>query len=238
MGFGILFFGYFLLLDLPYQTLTNICAAAIMLLALYKLAYLNTNMKRAFRVCSVFLIFAAYEAIADALGMLFAIEFGGVILNTASYLLRNVLIGMLSVLMLLGMRDVAYEVGLKRLSKKCDIYSKITLAVYVLNLTVPPDLSTIFGGTDGAVYTQFFLSVITTLFTLFILLMNCFNIYSCYAEICMPEDKDASVHEPKKSKIGFVNKFKEHEDERRREYAEYRFEKMKKRAERRQNKKK
>ncbi len=238
MGFGTLFFGYFILLDLPYQTLTNVCAAAIMILALYKLSYLNANMKRAFRVCSVFLVFAGYEAVVDALDMLFSIEFGGVALNTASYLIRNVLIGMLSVLMLLGMKDVSAEIGLNKLSKKCDIYSKITLTVYVFNLTVPPDLSTIFGATPTAIYIHYFLLVITTILTLYVLVMNCLNIYSCYAKICMPSDNDAKEREAKKSRSSLVNKFKEHEEEKRREYAEYKLEKTKKRNERRQNKKK
>ncbi|MBR2465570.1 MAG: hypothetical protein IKB38_01375 [Clostridia bacterium] len=238
MGFGTLFIGYVLLLDLPYQTLTNAIAAGVMLIALLKLAYLNSHMKRALYACSFFFAFAIYEAVIEVLSSVFFISVGGIVLNTASYLIRNVLIGALSVFMLFGMRDVAEEVGLRRLAKKCDIYSKLTLSVYVLNLTVPPDLAVIFGGTGSAVYTQFLLSVVTTLFTLYIIVMNCINIYSCYSKICMPEDNVRAGTEKKPSRFGFVNKFREHEDEKRREYAEYRYGKMRERKKKREDKKK
>ncbi len=238
MGFGTLFFGYFILLDLPYQTLTNVCAAALMLFAFCKLAYLNEHMKRSLYICTGFLFFALYEAVVDVLGMVFSINVGGVALNTFSYMLRNLLIGTLSLTMLFGMRDVAYEVGLKRLGKKCDIYSKITLAVYVLNLCIPPDFVNIFGESDGVVYTAYVLNVISVLATLYVILMNCFNIHACYANICMPSDNADRAKESEKSKIGFVNKFRQHEEEKRREYADYRIEKMKKRQEKRNNKNK
>ena len=229
MGFGTLFFGYFILLDLPYQTLTNVCAAALILLGLYKLAYLNENMKRALYTVLVFLPFALYEATVEVLGMFFFIKIDGVVLNTVTYMVRNVIIGLLSAQMLFGMRDVAEEVGLRQLSRKCDIYSKITLGVYVLNLTVPPDFSIIFGG-EGALYTQLVLSVITTLLTLYVIIMNCFNIYACYSKICMPEDNKSTEQKDAPSRFGFVNAFRKHEEEKRREYAEYKLQKMKKRA--------
>ena len=59
--------------------------------------------------------------------------------------------------------------------------------------------------------------------------MNLILIYNCYMQICMPED--LLPKESKKSKLEFINKFAEHEEEKRREYAEYKLEKMKKRAE-------
>lgn len=238
MGFGTLFFGYFLLLDLPYQTLTNAIAAAIMLIALYKLAYLNLSFKRALYACSVFAVFSLFEAIIEVLGSVFFIKIDSTPLNTACYMLRNFLIGALSVFMLRGMSEVSEEVGLKRLSRKCDIYSKITLTAYVLNLCVPPDLVIIFGGSYAVKYTAFVLSVITTLFTLYVLVMNSINIYSCYSKICMPEDNSRSYEPPKKSRFGFVNRFREHEQNKSREYAEYKLEKMKKRADSTRSKKK
>ncbi len=238
MGFGTLFFGYFILLDLPYQTLTNIAAAALMLLGLYKLSYLNVHMRRAFIACSVFSVFALYEAVIEILDLVFFIKVGGIFLNTFSYMMRNFLIGALTLLMLYGMRDVAEEVRLNRLAKKFSIYSKITLVIYIFNLCIPPDFVKIFGETAAVIYTAYTLSVISTIATLYILIMNCLNIYSCYSQICMPESEAKSSLPPKKSKIGFVNKFREHEEEKRKEYAEYKLGKIKKRQEKRESKKK
>ena len=52
--------------------------------------------------------------------------------------------------------------------------------------------------------------------------------------ICMPEDKEM---EEKESKFGFVNSFRRHEEEKQREYAEYRLEKMKKKMEKKSKRK-
>jgi hypothetical protein len=45
-------------------------------------------------------------------------------------------------------------------------------------------------------------------------------------KICMPDE--LTEKEDKKSRLGFVNKFKEHEEEKRREYAEYKLEQLRK----------
>jgi hypothetical protein len=50
----------------------------------------------------------------------------------------------------------------------------------------------------------------------------------------MPEDKKEYV--PRPSRFGFVNRFRAHEDEKRREYAEYKLEKKKKKFAKRNKK--
>ena len=59
--------------------------------------------------------------------------------------------------------------------------------------------------------------------------MNLVAVYSAYMHICMPEDVTNDSRE-KPSRLGFVNKFREHEAERSREYAEYKLDKMKRRS--------
>lgn len=238
MGFGILFFGYLLLAALPCQELTNVAAAAVMMLAFYKLSYLNAHLKRALYASVAFSIFSVADAVIYALEEFYIIGKDIIPLNTSMYMIRNMLIALLSIFMLFGLRDVADEVKLKKLAKKCDIYSKITLVVYVLNLTVPPDLSEFFGGTVQAVYAQFILSMVTVILTFFIIIMNSMNIFSCYAKICMPEENGRSDDAPKRSKFAFVEKFRQHEEEKRREYELYKIEKMKKSAEKRSGKRK
>ena len=50
-------------------------------------------------------------------------------------------------------------------------------------------------------------------------------IYKAYMRICMPSEL-GSHGEQKKSKYQFVNKFREHEAEKHKEYAEYKINKM------------
>ena len=229
MGFGTLFFGYFLLLALPVQELTNVAAAAIMLYALYKLSFLNKNTKRAFYVCAVFLGFAFIETVLYVLSEFFGISHGSVAVGTAIYLVRTLIIGALGVLMLLGMRDTAEEVKLKKLAKKCDICAKITLVIYVFNLAFYPELA-IFA--EGDVPRKIFGACVAvgTLLVFFVIILNLTCIFGCYSGICMPEELEEK-DEPKKSRFGFVNKFREHEERKSREYAEYKLDKKKKRRE-------
>ena len=48
MGFGTLFIGYFLLLNVTYYTFTDIIAALVMAMGLYKLSSVNRQFKGAF----------------------------------------------------------------------------------------------------------------------------------------------------------------------------------------------
>ncbi len=225
MGFGTLFFGYCLLLVLPLQEITNLAAAATMLFALYKLAYLNPPFKRAYYACLAFGSFALADATLYILDTFFISLPELPALSVALYLLRNFLIGTLSVLMLIGMRDVASEVGLKRLSAKCGIYSKISLVIYVFNLLLSPELAAL--ATGWFFYAVYVMYVLSTIATLFVIVMNLTCIHSCYARICMPEELEEAAYTPKKSRFGFVNKFRDHEARKRQEYAEYKLEKRK-----------
>ena len=223
MGFGTLLFGYFLLLDLPYQTLTNAAAAALILFALYKLSYLNRGFKFATYAAASFAVFAVFEAVIEILSMFYIVKFESIAFAAVLNSLRNLFIGSTTFLMLIGMRDVALEVNLKRLAKKCDIFSKISFVIYAINLTLLPDFSIIDNETvKKAVYTIY---VFASIFTIFVIVMNLTCIYACYASICMPGENTSSPHENKKSRIGFVNKFREHEAQKSREYAEYRMNK-------------
>ena len=223
MGFGTLLFGYFMLLDLPYQTLTNAVAASLMLFALYKLSYLNRGFRLASYSAMAFTVFALFEAVIEILSMFYIVKLENIAFAIVLNLLRNLFIGATTFLMLVGMRDVAYEVNLKRLSKKCDIFSKISFVIYAINLALLPDFSII--ENQNVLYAVYFIYVCASIFTLFVIIMNLTLIYSCYNSICMPRDNTARAPVDTKSRFGFVNKFRAHEDEKRREYAEYRMNK-------------
>lgn len=231
MGFGTLLFGYCLILNLNYR-FTDAAAAVIMLYALYKLSGVNRSFKLAAVGSAALTAFGIYELVIAAADMLFAVRIPEA-LDTASVLLRYFILGTTSTLMLLGMRDVCREVGLGELSKRCSRLSYATVTVYAFYMLMELDLlaSIVPSGLFRVMVLLALLSVPA------VVILNLVAIYGCYSKICMPEDKGAEAQE-KKSRFEFVNKFREHEEERQREYAEYRLDKMKKKAEKAKQKQK
>ena len=65
MGFGTLFIGYFLILNITYYSFTDIIAALIMLLGLYKLSTVNKHFKLGTYSCIGFSCFALVELITQ-----------------------------------------------------------------------------------------------------------------------------------------------------------------------------
>ena len=228
MGFGTLFFGYFLLLDLPYQTLTNVAAAALIMYALFKLAYLNRPFRYALIFSYAFGVFAFGEAVLEVLSMLYIIKLESIPLAIALHSVRNILIGGVTFLMLLGMKEIASEVMLKRLSKKCDIWAKISFVIYCVNLALIPNLERL--ADERILYALYATKVVVSILTLFVICMNLTCIYGCYSSICMPSENTKTKEVKEKSRFAFVNKFREHEDEKRREYAEYKIQKRQKKG--------
>ena len=145
-------------------------------------------------------------------------------------IVKCILAGALTLLSLWGMRDVSCEVGLSELSEKCMRTGVLALPVYVLNLTL--EVLGLFSLEKFSALVV--ISVISIVLTLTLEVIVLLRIYSCYMRICMPEEKDADMEE-KPSRFGFVNAFRRHEDEKRKEYAEYKLEKMKKAVEKRKN---
>ena len=56
MGFGTLFFGYFLLLNIAYNTFTDLIAALIMAMGLNKLSTVNHPFKNGFIASVIFAV--------------------------------------------------------------------------------------------------------------------------------------------------------------------------------------
>ena len=130
--------------------------------------------------------------------------------------------------MMLGIRDVAREVGLTALGEKSMRGAYVSIGIYVLNILLESKLPTLFLPAKTLVW----LYVFTTLATLTLIVFNLTCIYSAYMRICMPEDKDM---EERKSKLGFVNAFRSYEEAKSREYAEYKLEKIRKKQEKKNN---
>ena len=232
MGFGTLFAGYFLILNFTYYRFTDAIAGVIMLYALYKLSSVNKYFRYASIAAAALTLFGVGEFGVAIFDMLFSIE-SSAALNTYLALIRHFLIAATTLLMLLGMRDVSREVGLRSLRVRCNYLAYVTLGVYTANIILETS------GLDAWIPTALLgpLAAITLLATLALIVANLYCIFSCYSKICMPEDNSLNDTE-KKSRFGFINDFREHTAEKQREYAEYKLSKIKKKAEKQKQKNK
>lgn len=218
MGFGILFIGYFLLLNFPYCDYTDAAAAVLIMYSLYKLYKINDGFRFAFYCSAGFTLLGVFELVVACLGMFTHIDNASLIIFIPA-IFRHLIVAILSFLILNGIREVADEVGLREIALKAKLRSYLTVGAYALSIFF-----------ESASLAEFIApKVLVTLYaftimaTLAVIIMNLCSIYSCYMRICMPEDYEM---EEKPSKFGFVNEFRRREEEKSREFAEYKLKKM------------
>lgn len=223
MGFGSLFIGYFLFLNVTYHGITDIIAGLVMLFGLTKLRYINKPFRYCYYATLGFTGFSFIELVIELVKM-FGIINEINLLFTVISIIRSALICALTYLMLRGMAEVAREVDLPKIQEKCKERIPTVIVIYALWIVL--EVLGLFGGIPPQIPAV--VSVITLLATIVIIVMNLLLIYNCYMQICMPEDL---IPKEKKSRFGFVNKFNEYEEKKSREYAEYKLEKMKKKTE-------
>lgn len=220
MGFGTLFVGYFLLLNLTYYGFTDLIAGLVMLMAFYKLTSVNKRFAYATYAAGLFSLIGALELYNEVVRMFLR---GASTISFVSPALRHLSIGIFTVFMLLGICEVASEVGLKELARRCKITMPFSALIFLVALMLEiPSIDSVF-----TVKVLGIASVLLLLVYFVVVIVNLISIYTAYMRICMPEDVD---NEPKNkpSRFGFVNKFRAHEEEKQREYAEYQLEKFKK----------
>lgn len=228
MGFGILFIGFFLLLNIPYHSYTDAIAAVISLYALYKLSGVNTNFKRASFAAVGFSVFGILEFLYSAL-IVFIPTLSIPAVFTALSIVRYAVVCVLSVFTFLGMRDVANEVGLRVIAIKCERVIYMTYPIYALSV-----ISEILSFFSLPFTVMQYIAVVILVCNMALIIISLTVIYSCYMRICMPEDEDMPE---KESKFKLVNAFRRHEEEKRREYAEYKLDKLKKKQQKDKNEK-
>ena len=226
MGFGTLFTGYFLLLNLTYYGFTDIIAALIMLLGLYKLSGINRPFKYAFTLCAVFSVFSFFEFILRALEMLDIklLSTEGIAYFSAA---RYALICILTASMLMGIKLVTSEVDLPTYSSRASVMLYLSSAIYILSilLETPPIIQLL---PDALIAVLALIAIFGALVTV---AFNLTIIWGCYSKICMPGEK--LTEEPMQSKFAFVNEYRKRQAEKANEYAKYKLEKAKRATERR-----
>ena len=229
MGFGLLFIGYFLFLNVTYHSFTDLIAGLITVMAFYKLSTVNKYFKMNIVPSIMFSVFGAFQLFAE-----FADMFGIGMSDITGYIAapRFLLIGILSVVMLLGIEDVAKEVDVPETKHHVKIAKPLTYVIFpVCAILEFPAIQNIIPAGLPITVT----ATVTLIGEFFIIIYNLVTVYSAYMRICMPEDIDNDVTD-KPSRFGFVNSFRKHEEERSREYAEYKLQKLKKKAEKKRRK--
>jgi len=229
MGFGTLFIGYFLILNLTYYGFTDVIAASVMLLGLYKLSGVNKYFKAAAISSGALLVFSLGELGVAAYEM-FIGAINSPALVSVMCIVRCLIIGALTVMMLKGIEEVSREVDIENLPAKASRLTVATVVTYALWIILEAPLSFI----DD--YVLAVLSLVTILATLALIIINLTLIYTCYMKICMPGDEDITRDKP--SRFAFVNEYRAKKAEREEELARERAERMKKRLDEKKGKKK
>jgi len=230
MGFGTLFVGFFLLLNLSFFGFTDLLSGIVMLTAFYKLYGINRYFKIAIIPTTAFLCIGLVEFVQEILYL-----FGGGFDEIIIYLhpLRFLLLGAITVMLLYGIKDVAKEVDVQKTAKRATAGIIISFPVFI-SCIAEKTASLFFEEPPMALV---IVRIIAYLALLVHLVITLWTIYSAYMYICMPEEQNAEYVE-KPSRFGFVNSFRKRQEEKSREYAQYKLNQAKKRYERKKNKRK
>ena len=223
MGFGTLFFGYFLLLNIISFSFTDLISSLIMAMGFYKLSTVNNHFRGAFYISFGLSAVGLWE-LAVEFYSIFVPSFAAEEMLAYTTVPRSVIIATLTLFMLMGIESVAEEVELPELAKKARFTLPFVLIIYGITAILEiPYLEKIID-----VKILLVLSVILLIGVMILVITNLATVYTAYMKICMPEDKDNDLVD-KPSRFGFVNKYREHNAQKQREYAEYKLEKLKKR---------
>ena len=212
MGFGTLFFGYFLMLNISYYHFTDIIAALVMLLGLYKLSCVSKHFKVATYAAAVFSAVALGELVFGTVKLFV----GAGLDEWITYIAigRAVVLCAFTVIMLRAMHDIAKELEVEKVplkSRLMIIWTFVVYGAYIL-LETPLLTSLLPAQVSAALYLVTFIGLVV------VVIANLTVIYSCYMRICMPEDLEPKPEKP--SRFKFINEYRRRRDERRAEEAE------------------
>ena len=227
MGFGILMIGYFLILNITYYEATDLIAGIIMLMAFYKLRTVNKYFSFAVLPAALFAAVGIPELVAITASF-FARDLTAILNYTAAP--RCLLLCILSILMMKGIHKVSEEVEVYKTAKSAKNVQPFIYLVFGGMLILERPLT--FGDASKWIYLA---GLIFLLGCFALTLYSLTVIYSAYKWICMPEDVDNDVKE-KPSRFGIIESFRARQEQKNREYAEYKLNKMKEKASRKKRK--
>ena len=213
MGFGLLFIGYFFLINITYFEFTDIVGAMIMLMGLYKLSCINRDFRVGAVCCGVFALFSLGELIFGALGIFISGIDASVIMTYISFA-RYCIIFVLTVSIMRGIYAVAKEVDASDLAASAKRSIPLSLLYVAMALFELPPIGSLLG--DAAAYVYFFAIIAVFIYHI----CNLVTVYRAYMGICMPDDKKGNK---KKEKSGFADRIFDKIELGEREYTEYKL---------------
>lgn len=228
MGFGTLFIGYFLLLNITAPGISDIIATLVMLIGLYRLSRINNKFRAGFIVDLVFSGFALVELVLWSLDIMKMIDTSAI--DPYTGMIRSLLVAVLTIAVLMGIHDVAKEVELEKLPTTASVMTYISLAVFGVAILMEAPL--LISWLPPIFYSVFM--IIAVLGSFIVIIINLTVIYGAYASICMPSEQKKA---PKSDEgDGFFAMFRRRKAESESEDAEYRAELARRKEEERKGK--
>ena len=216
MGFGTLFIGYFFLINISYYFYTDIIAALIMTIGLYRLSFVNKYFRYGGISSLCFAVFALIELIISAIELFIPLPWSAELipyLGCARYLF----IFTVTVFIMRGIENVAHEVEADALARTAKAALPISLVFPVACIFELPLVADLLSSAAAFVYFTILLALV------FLIISNLLTIYKAYMQITMPSEDSKRK---KKINGGIMNKFYEGIERGNREYAEYKIKKL------------
>ena len=220
MGFGTLFIGYFLLLNITYFSFTDVLAGLIMTLGLYKMYGINKYFRLALIPSLLFSLLGLAEIIIETVNMFLGAGSQATLLYVLGFV-RYAILAILTTLVLLAIETVSREVDLPSLVQKARVSIPFSLTVFICCAIF--ELPVLGGWFDVKSLTV--MGVVLLLASAVIIILNLFTIYKAYMLICMPSDL---IYKEKPSRFAFVNRHREEARKKQEEYVQYKLNKKKK----------
>ncbi len=206
MGFGTLFIGYFIAFLMSFHKYGFACQIIgyyIMFVALQKLSEYKYSLARAVLPLLIMTLCGVYDAGALVSSTFFSIGFPGV-LTTVVDILQIAGSFVFQIYLLRGISELASDTELPKISKTAK-WNLVVVTSYIL-LTITFSLISIaavlFSNQEtGLLYSAAnILAPITVLSSILYPIPVLFLIFSCYAQICTPEDIDMPPRNSKNKK--------------------------------------
>ena len=231
MGYGLLFLGYFLLVNITFYGYTDLFCGMVLLYALSRLSVYNKPLRVAFYIAVGFTVYAIPEFLLSLLELFPPAPLGFTNVMDALLPVRYLLILALTVAVLWGVRTMAKEVALTKLSERIDcilivpILANLMMAV----LSIKPLIT--------GMQAQTALGLTLIALTLFLVSVGLalYSIYTAYMRICLPEDVDMPE---RPSRFAFINRYRQRRDERAAEEAREREALLRRKLQNKKRKKK
>ncbi len=204
MGFGILFFGYFVMFAFSFSStyfFADIIGAFVCLYAFAKLSEYNGYFKYAMAGTLAFMLFSA----VNAASMMFHLYESGGNVSAAVTVLKTCAACIVHVMMFLGCRGISMNADSVKLQKNAERNLMVSMIYYAAYFIIAA-VGFFAGESEILGYISMFVSV----YWLVCVIQNMVLLYRCFG-ILAPAEEDES--EIRQSRFGFINKINAKMDE-------------------------